>query len=211
MGLLQRTTNFQYVKLVDGKFFLSSDKEKKTPFDELSGLISDIGIRTDTYEGQKVTKIYLIMDSDGEAYNLSFNIDGSYASTFMSFIKNADITRELTLVPVLKMETKDGQEVKRLSLLIKQDNDYIKAYYTKDNPRGLPQMVKLTLNGKTVWDRTEVILFFQEIINNELRPIVKQTVIVNEAPTPKTITSDSSEVAEREVVTVDDDADDLPF
>lgn len=220
MALKNRDTNVIYLKCVEGKFYLSSDKEKKQPYDELEGIITDIGIRTDVYEGTPMKKLYLSIESDGSIYSISFNMDSSYTSTFMSFIKNADITKPLSLFPLLKEENKNGKDTKRYSILIKQDGNFMKSYFTKDDPKGLPQMKEIKVSGKTMWDRTDMIEFYEDIINNELKPIVKGNKVVYDKPEIEensvVITGDvsvkvkSKKESIQEEVT-DFDSDDLPF
>lgn len=170
MGLKTKV-GFKYIKLRDGKFYLSTDKENATPYDELEGRIIDIGTKVDTFEGTKIERIYVVVESDDrELYNLSFNIDGGYASSFMSFIRNADLSQPLTLKPVVKVENKNGTDIKRLSMLIEQNGAFLKSYHTKDNPNGLPAMKQVTVSGKTLWDKTDMIEFYKNAIATVLKP-----------------------------------------
>ena len=199
MGLKTKI-GFKYVKLKDGKLFLSTDKENSTPYDELEGRIVDIGTKKDTFEGTVIERIYVVMDSgDGELYNLSFNIDGSYASSFMNFVRGVNFSEPLTLKPVARTEIKDGKEIKRLSILIEQDGKFMKAYHTKDNPNGLPPMQKVTVSGKTMWDKTDMINFYKEVIANVLKPaLTGASPVTTAAPSTVDFVEDVND-------------DDLPF
>lgn len=205
MALKNRDTKTNYIKCVDGKFYLSTDKEKTTPFDELEGVITDIGIKTDTFEGTPIKKIYVIMESEGELYNVSFNIESSYAGSFMTFVKNADLTQPLSLIPIMKEEEKAGKQVKRLSVLIKQGDGFMKSFYTKDDPKGMPQMKEMKVNGKTVWDKTDLIEFYENVVTTELKPAVKGNTVIANKPVVESISGSES----TKVDNYDDQ--DLPF
>ena len=197
MGLKQRQAA-NYVKIKDGKFYLSTDKEHKTPYDEFEGLLTNMAFREDEYEGQKIEKLQLTMN-DGEAdYIISFSFDSAYTSSLVGFLKNADLSRPLSIVPISKTE---GEKVRR-SILVRQDNKFVKAYYTKDNPHGLPEMKKVTLNRKTVWDKTDFLEFFRNVILNELVPQLGNANTPAVAATP---------VAQEHINEADEVADDLPF
>ena len=47
-----------------------------------------------------------------------------------------------------------------------QDGQKITPFYTKDEPNGLPQMKKIKVKGQDVWDDTEQLEFYQELINS---------------------------------------------
>jgi hypothetical protein len=205
MALKNRDTKTNYIRCVDGKFYLSTDKEKAHPYDELEGIITDIGVKIDTFEGTPIKKIYVIMESEGEMYNVSFNIESSYASSFMTFIKNADLTKPLSLIPIMKEEEKGGKQVKRLSILIKQGDGFMKSFYTKDNPNGLPQMKEMKLNGKTVWEKSDMIAFYEDVVTTELKPKVKGNVGVVAKPVVEKVSGNETEVVDT------DTSDDLPF
>ena len=205
MGLNKKNANVQYVRMKEGKLFLSSDLE--TPYDEISGMISNIGIRTDKFEGNDIEKLIIELFSDGLYYSLSINFNTQCASDLIGFLKNVDFTKEVTLIPLQKTESKDGKELKRTSMLVKQGDGFMKKFYTKDTPNGLPPMRQVKISGKIVWDRGEMMDFFKDVIKNELRPQIIQQKETPNVPLDKTI----EEVKDIIDVIEDDEDDDLPF
>lgn len=199
MGLNKKTQG-NFVRIKDGKFYLGKDLE--TPYDELTGMLTDLSFRDDEFEGQKIRKLVVTLEDNGEKYIVSFPFDSSYSSSFVSFLKNADLNDEMTLVPISKTE---GDKTSR-SLLISQDGTFMKSYFTKDNTHGQPQFKKITKkSGKVEWD-TDDFLEFREKIVEDLRKQLKTgtTYVTNEPTFEKKV-----KVVEQE--TEDEDAGDLPF
>lgn len=206
MGLQNRNTNLKYVRIADGKFYLSSDKEKTQPYDELAGVIVDMGTRVDEFEGKKVKKMFINLKDAEDTYAVAFPLESSYTSTVVSFLKNADLTQPLVLIPVMKTE-KDGKE--KRSLLVNQNNKFVKSYFTKEHPNGLPRFKEVMLNGEKKFDKTEYLQFIQDVINNEFKP---QLVDVEATSVPVKATNAPAKQVEAFADANDEDfADDLPF
>lgn len=195
MGLGNRS-KANFVRIKDGKFYLSSDLN--TPYDELSGYIKDISFRDDEFEGKTIRKLVLNIDSDGDSFVLAFPFDSSYSSSFVSFIKNADLSKEVVLVPVSKTE---GDKTTR-SLLVKQDGNWLKSYYTKATPHGQPDFKKVVKkSGKVEWDKEDFLEFRENVIMKELKPSLRAKIEVSD------VDDDGPELTSGE----DEDNDELPF
>lgn len=159
-----------YAKIKDGKFYLSTDKENKTPFDSLEGVISDIFFKDETYEGKVIKKLYIAVADGDEKILIGFSFDSSYTTTLIGFLMNADLSKKLEISPLEKTVNVNGTDVKKRSLLVSQDGTFMKAYFTKDHPNGLPAMKKVKFNGKDVWDKTEFLEFYEKTINETIKP-----------------------------------------
>lgn len=195
MGLEKRAHS-NYIRLKDGKFYLGKDMDN--PYDELTGRITNFSFKDDEFEGMKIRKLVININDGETEYTLSFPFDSAYASSLISFLKNADLTRELTLVPVYKEE---GDKASR-SILVKQGGKWMSSYYTKDNPHGQPSMKKIVKkSGKVEWDKEDFLEFRENVILKELLPSV----------TGKAKSIDETSTDD-EVITADElDDNDLPF
>lgn len=168
MGLKTRKTDLTYLRIKDGKFYLASDKEFENPYDEVDGRIVDLVIKNDVFNGKPLEKLYVFLeDVSGVKYAVSFPFDSAYNTSFVSFIKNADLTKNVSLF--LKQTDIKDSESKRTTFLISQDGKFLKAYYTKEDPKGMPPMVQKR-NGK--WDKDDMMDFIREVIETDLRPQV---------------------------------------
>lgn len=184
---------FKYLKIKDGKIKMSGDE---TPYDELSGVIVDLVVEDAAFEGRPYEQLNCVVQSEGDLYKLQMNFDSSIAQSFLSFIKSADLSKELTIVPIEKVEMKNGAEVKKRSVIMKQDGNWLKAYYTKDHPNGLPPMKQVTVSGKVLWDRGDMLAFYRNVILTEIKPNL--TPVNEAAVASKSITEpvSSNEVEE---------------
>lgn len=210
MGLSRNSGNRKYIRFKNGAFYLASDLKEQgdnaESYDTLEGQITSIGLKEDTYEGNVIEKLTLDIESDGETYNLSFPFDTIYCSNFISFLKNADVSQPVGLKAISKKDKRrDGEEYNRVSILVYQrdesDNEvYMKSYYTKENPNGMPEMKQVTVSGKTMWDKTDKLAFERKVVIDEIRPNLVGSTSSTSEPVP--VEAGSDDVMED---------DDLPF
>ncbi len=196
MGVKLRQPTGKYLKLKDGKLYFTKD-ETNTPYDELEGQLVDIYLKDEEYKGDTQRKLYIVMNDSVENLILGFRLDSRYGTSFLNFVKSIDITKPFTIVPISK-EEKDanGETVVRSSILISQDGKFAKSYFSKNNPNGLPEMKKVKLNGKQVWDKTEMLEFYEGIIENDLKPQLKpvvSTTTISKEQTPEINDEDSDD------------------
>jgi|SRR6478609_5594639 len=148
-----------YLKIKDGKFYRSSDKENKEPYNSLTGIIKGFRFKDDEYNGNKFEKLEVDVISGEDLFSFSTITDSSYFSTFLNFLGSVDISKEIEIVP--KLQEEGGK--KRTSILVGQGGVY-KAKYTKASPGDLPQLKKVTFKGKDAWDNTEQLAFWKKVI-----------------------------------------------
>lgn len=193
--------NLSYLKFKDGKFY--SNKDKETGYDSIEGFIKNFTIVDQDYKGDIDRKLVItITDEDGETYLLTTSLKTSYTTGLVSFLKNADLSEKLTLVG----SSKTGEDgIVRNSILIKQEGVFLKGFYTKATPNGMPPMKELIVNKKKVWDKSEVLEFLESVIIDELLPKVSKKTFT---PIPKASVS-TEKVGQPAIVGEDDD--DLPF
>lgn len=204
MGLKQRTATGKYLKLKDGKFYLSTDKENKESFAEVEGRLVDIYLKDEVYENTPQRKLYLVMNDGDENLIVNVRIDSRYATSFLQFIPNVDLQKPFSIVPVSKEEKgANGEPVTKSSLLISQFGSFVKAYFSKSTPNGLPQMKQVKVNGKMIWDKGEMLEFYENYITNEIKPKLPQAAKTTNAST--TILRDEEGVEELQEV------NDLPW
>lgn len=82
---------------------------------------------------------------------LEMNFSSGYSTTFLKTLPNADLSQNIEICPALIV---DGDKKKSV-VFLKQTGVSIKHYYTKDNPKGMPDMVKVKVKGKETWDDTD--------------------------------------------------------
>lgn len=167
MALKNRDASLIYLRIKDGKFHLGKDGET---YDELEGVITDIRFKDEEYEGQPQRKAYFQIEDDGERYALGLNVENAMFGSLVSFLANADVSKKLTLHPKETSFNKDGKDLKSRSLLVSQNGKFVKGYFTKDNPNGLPKWNIQQVGKKVVTDKSEYTEFLEKFLVDNIVP-----------------------------------------
>jgi hypothetical protein len=196
------TENAKFLRVRGGKFFIGKDEQN--PYDEVGGVITDIYLKDDEFDGKKVKKLYVVLEDESDKYILNVSFESSLSTTLIGFLKSADLSQPLSISPSLKKEKKaDGTPIDVQKFFVRQNGQALKSFYTKDHPNGLPPMVQRK-SGK--WDKEDMIEFLIDVVEKELRPSVKgnsTTVFRHEPVEEKSRYATAGDVEEP--------LDDLPF
>jgi hypothetical protein len=175
MGLKQRSgESAKFLKVKNGKLYVGKDEQ--TPYSELEGLITDIYLKTDEYEGKKLQKLYIVLEDESNRYILNLVFENSLSTSLIGFLKSADLSQPITISPSLKKEKKEDGSIKEVQkFFVRQNGQSVKSFYTKEHPNGLPPMVsKKQRTGEIKWDKSEMMDFLAGVVEDELRPIAKK-------------------------------------
>ena len=155
MGLNKsQKTNALY--LLQGRIIKGATKEQSTfeknnkyyeEFNSISGRLTDFKV-VDGYTGDK--EVALTIDCTGEMYTMYFGVNSGYFKSFARSIENADLLKELELFPTHKEEN----GIKKSSLIMKQNDEWIKRVYTVANMGDMPPAVPVEVNDKIEYDYT---------------------------------------------------------
>lgn len=174
---LENREGGKYITILGGKFCVrvSSDtpgavervnKLGKTVhevfYDSFTGKLINIRTR----DGEYGKSWEFDFKDGGEVYTLQLSYSNSYATNILKMLPNVDLTKEMKVQPAQKIE--DGKT--KSSLFISQDGTTLKHFFTKDNPKGMPDMEQLTVSGKLVWDDTKRLAFLEEMVNRDILP-----------------------------------------
>jgi hypothetical protein len=114
-------------------------------------------------------KFWTLVFNDGEMnFFIDLNFSGGYAISFLKALPNADVTKEMTIVPKY---TEEGDK-KSSVIFINQNGKGLKHFWTKDNPGGLPPMVKIKVKGKEAWDDSDRLEYLYKYVNEVILPKV---------------------------------------
>jgi hypothetical protein len=172
MGL-GKDTKPTYVNLSNGRFYESEDKEKANPYGSLEGQIVGFSFREDIFDGNKIRKCVVSLSDGKSNYVLNVRVNSSYFGSLVSFLKNADLSKPLKLKPGIK---KDPKSDKTIGTLFVEQDGFLKQFYTKDKPNGLPPFQKKKVNGNIVWDKTDYLEFLENVVEQEFKPQLKKEV-----------------------------------
>jgi len=162
MGLRNREQNIKYVRIKEGKFYLSKDAENS--YEELEGKISNMYYKDEEYEGNPVRKLIIVLKDGEDTYQLGLNVQSANYNNLVSFLYNVNINKPVTLHPKHEKITKDGKEVTRQTILVSQNGVFAQGYFTRENKHGLPDWGKVKVGNKVVIDKSESLQFLENFV-----------------------------------------------
>jgi len=127
-------------------------------FDALTGFITGVEKRENDYG----IFIEIKMQDGDDNYQISTQFSGRYSSSFLKALPNINIAEKVRFSPWSMVDKNDpSKKVTGITLYQNDGNGWVKVapFYTKEDPKGLPQMVKARIKGKDVWDDTDMMDF----------------------------------------------------
>jgi hypothetical protein len=127
-------------------------------FKDLTAKLENITTRTNDYGTQ-----WQLEFTDGDAtYIVSLPYSSRYSSSFLKALPNVDVSKELRFMPWAMKDKQDATKT-ITGVTLYQDGEKIAPAYTKENPNGLPQMVKIKVKGKEQWDDSDMMQFLEQM------------------------------------------------
>jgi len=136
-------------------------------YDSFTGVLKNIKVKDSPDYGKNWEFVF---EADGQKYTLQLSYSNSFATALLKMLPNIDVSKEFTLSPSMKLVEGKNQS----SLFVNQDGKSIKHAYTKDNPNGLPDMLKIKVKGQDTWDDSDRLIFLTEMINRDILPKLGQ-------------------------------------
>lgn len=189
MGL-ENNSNAIYLSISNGKIcrrvsqktdtsIQRTNKENKEVHEEFYDAISGHITAIDVREHPEYGKFWNVTVSDGtQNYILQFKYSSGYASAFLKQLPNVDFDQMVKLVP--KLTEENGK--KKTTLFVNQYGAALKHFFTKDNPNGLPQLKQVKVKGQITWDDTEMMEFFENYVEQYIRPKLSKSKPVLQVP-----------------------------
>lgn len=183
--------------------------------DWVEGYITDIKIKLPPDNHKEWGKTWCIyLESGGTKGVLQLHYSSGFAQSFLKMLPNIDLSEKVKFTPKI---TVDENNKKRSFFFLNQDGNKVTWFFTKDNNHGLPPLEKKRVKGKDVWDDEEMMNFFENMVDTEIVPQIKEYTAVRngydhspgeneeeaDAPTTRPAFHGSRPN--------DDPADDLPF
>lgn len=172
MGLGQNAGRSTFVNIKDGKLQVKKDQQIET-FGYLSGLMVDLQIRDDEYDGKKYKKLSVSLVDGDERFTLDMKLGSAYWVGFCMTVPNVNLDHPVTLIP--SMKTENGKE--KRTLFISQGGKALKRFWTKDNPGQLPRLKQIEFKGEQVWDNTDQNNWLVEYLIHQIKPKLPHPVM----------------------------------
>jgi hypothetical protein len=130
-------------------------------FKDLTAKLDGIDTRENDYGKQWQLKF----QDQGDYYVVSLPYSSRYASSFLKVLPNLDLSKEVRFMP-WAMKDKNDPTKTITGITMYQDGEKLAPYYTKEDPKGLPQMVKIKVKGKEQWDDSDMMSFLENMALN---------------------------------------------
>lgn len=170
-------SNVKYINLFDGHFAVQApagaDGATKRInkngvevweylYNTITGMIRDIV----PYENEYGKQWRVTLEDGPESYVLALPDTSRYTRGFTFRIGRVDLSQPVDLS--IGKFIQNGKEIGYLT--IHQAGKKIEPMWTKDAPGDLPQMKKLLVRGKEVWDDSEQLAYIESFIRNTVIP-----------------------------------------
>lgn len=142
-------------------------------YGSVEGRIFDIK-KKHTTEPYDITSWNIFLrDDDGATICLNMNYSSRYANTFFRALPNVDFDLPVTINPWMKEI--DGK--KKTAIYLNQAGNKVEWYFTRENPRDLPDMKQITVRGVLQWDDTDMNKYFEQMVEDLIIPTIKACAV----------------------------------
>jgi hypothetical protein len=177
MGLEKASGRKNFLSIADGKLVLQHqnpiegttveriNKNGRTVHEEFFTSITAhiTAVQSEETTFGKVWEVEL-KDENGETYLLSFNYSSRYTNNFFRALPNVNLEQPVKLSPWSMKDKQDAsKKVIGLSLYQEACGGKVPFAFDKENPGAMPEMKQTKLKGKTVWDDSDQLEFFENM------------------------------------------------
>lgn len=128
-------------------------------FRNLTGIISFVAKK----EGKFGPQWEITFVDGNENYVVQMFTSNRYATSFLKALPNVDLKEKVTFSPWSMQDGKDNTKTVT-GVTMYQHGDKVFSYYTKEDPKGLPQMTQIKVKGKMVWDSSDMDEFLEAMV-----------------------------------------------
>ena len=167
--------------------------------EQLSGWITGLKFTDEMYEGDSYKKFHLYLQDGDEEFILGLDAGNRYAGRILKMLPNVDFNKA---VEISLMYKEEGGK-KDSSAFIKQDGVNVKQFWSREEPKELPQPTTYSTPEKEVnWSYKEQNEYLMAYMLGYVKPMIDAA-----------LKQDAVEQEEysQEVPNFDDDGDDAPF
>ena len=144
-------------------------------FNALTGTLRGLTMKEAELVAGIKTMFYVItmQDSEGKMYQLDLQESSSSTFYLLGKLAQVDVTKPFK---IKVWATVDNDKKKTNFAVYQGSSDSVKALWTKDNPNGCPEMVKVKFKGNDVWDDTERNAFVREFMHTNVASKIEAPV-----------------------------------
>jgi hypothetical protein len=152
-------------------------------YDAVEGMLSGVNVFKHEQYGSQWT--FDLVDG-GDTFRLQLP-EGGNLSTLLTALPTCKLDKPIKIVPY-EFTTDEGKL--RIGVSLRQENEKVGRYFTKDNPKGLPKLKQVEFAGKTQWDSYDRYVFLEKFYEDNIIPKLSG------AATTKTVPVDMQEASD---------------
>lgn len=133
-------------------------------FGSLSGFLSGVSIKENEFGKDWIFEI----EDDGQVFALQMMYNSRYATTFLNALLNPDVNLNMPIT--ITPWSKEVEGKTKTATYLKQGEEDVKWYFTKDNPNGMPPLEKVVFKGKEQWDDFAIMEFLKAQVETKIKP-----------------------------------------
>jgi hypothetical protein len=161
-------------------------------------MLTEIGVA----EHEEYGKQWVFNLEDGaEAYRLQLSENSRVLTSLLFALPSCDLKKPIAIHPY-DFADKDGKN--HTGVTLKQDGEKVGWFFTREEPKGLPELRAVTVDGKEAWDSSERMRFLHSYVNQHIIPLLPATSMAAE-------TNDDVLPPNMAESNPEPDPDDLPF
>lgn len=119
----------------------------------------------------------ITLEDDGEEFVLSWNYSSRYTNHFFRALPNVVVNEPLTINP-WAMKDKNDSSKTAIGLTLYQNKEKIPFAYDKENPGDMPELKQKKVKGKAVWDDSDQLEFFENMVKERILPALQSKALV---------------------------------
>ena len=140
-----------------------------------------------------------VVDDGDSTYNLTVGYSSGYAVGLLSRLPNVDLS---DTIRIKSFYIKGDDDKYRGYLTIQQGGQKVEKAFSKEEPNGLPEIERITVNGQPAWDSTKRMEFFERLVEKSINPGIKEANPLAGVP---------DEVPDPDISDAPPEEDNLPF
>ncbi len=169
-------------------------------YDSISGKLTKVEVTHHESYGDS----WLIHLDDGtEKYTLQLSFSSRQSNSFLRRLPNLDLK--------MPIDIHCGNYNEKGYLTLKQQGEKVPYYWTKEDPKSLPPMVKIQVRGAWQWDDTDMMKYLKRYVDEKLTPKLKEMYPIENLETIPGHESPGAVVLPPKNQVEPPDEDDLPF
>lgn len=226
MGL-GNSSNKIYITVADGKFVMRVNEDMEGAksrvtktgkivheigYSNFTGVLNAISIKEETFNNKAIKNWIFDFSDEGDNYQLQVMYDSRYATSLLFALCNPTVDFSAPLRLNAWMKEIDGK--KKTAIYVNQGegkNNRVDWYFTKDDRKGMPEMVQTKFKGELVWDSFDMMQFLEAFVFTNVAPLLNNHIENEKLPPMYTKQGGVVDKSGYSPLTLPENDDDLPF